>query len=62
MRERYPDRIIQVSFEDLVLRPADELHRICRFLDVEYELGMLEGTQDTGLNVYNQAGFNVERV
>lgn len=48
IREKYPDRIIKVSFEDLVLRPYDELCRICGFLNVEYDAQMIYGTRETG--------------
>lgn len=62
IREKYPDRIIQVSFEDLLLRTEIELHRICVFLDIEYEATMLEGTNDTGQGSYNQATINQEKI
>ena len=62
IREKHPERIIQVSFEDLLLRTASELRRICNFLDVKYEANMLKGTTDTGLGSYNQATINREKV
>jgi hypothetical protein len=62
MRERKPDKIINVSFEDLLLRPETELLRICDFLGVVFEMAMLHGTTDTGASRYNQAKINVERV
>ena len=62
IREAYPDRIIQVSFEDLLLRTASELRRICNFLGVKYEANMLKGTTDTGLGSYNQATINKDKV
>jgi hypothetical protein len=62
IREAYPDRIIQVSFEDLLLRTVAELRRICNFLDVKYEANMLKGTSDTGLGSYNQATINKDKV
>lgn len=34
--------LLQVRFEDLVLEPTVVLHRICRFLDEEYDPRMLE--------------------
>jgi hypothetical protein len=61
IRELWPTRIIQVNFEDLVIRPAVELRRICGFLKVRYEKTMIEGTLDTGYKVYDQAGINMER-
>ncbi len=62
MREKYPDRVIRLSFEDLVLRPEIELKRICYFLEIDYESDMLKGTMDTGLSNYDQEGFNLEKV
>ncbi len=62
IREKYPDRIIQVSFEDLLLRTAMELRRICNFLGVRYKANMLNGTNDTGQGSYNQATINQEKV
>ena len=62
IREAHPDRIIQVSFEDLLLRTTAELRRICNFLDVKYEAGMLKGTMDTGLGSYNQGEINKGKV
>lgn len=61
-KEQNPAGVIQVSFEDLVLRPKAELKRICAFLEVDYELGMLDGTLNTGKSNANQVGFNLEKV
>ena len=55
MREYAPDKIIQISYEDLVLRPEIELIRISNFLDIEYEPAMLSGCQNTGYLKYNQS-------
>ena len=55
MREYAPDKIIQISYEDLVLRPQIELIRISNFLDIEYEPAMLTGCQNTGYLKYNQS-------
>lgn len=62
IREKHPKRIIRVSFEDLLLMPVVELKRICAFLGVKYQPGMLAGTIDTGTGSYNQIGINVEKV
>jgi len=62
IREKHPDRIIQVSFEDLLLRTAVELRRICAFLGVRYEKNMMKGTHNTGHSTYDQAGINLERI
>lgn len=34
--------MLLVRYEDLATRPAQELHRLCAFIGVEYESGMLE--------------------
>ena len=39
---RESDAALTVRYEDLVARPEPELHRICEFVGVEYEAGMLE--------------------
>ena len=62
IREKHPDRIIRVSFEDLLLRPVIELRRICVFLGVRFEPEMLKGTLDTGLGQYDQSSINVDKV
>lgn len=62
MREKHPDKIIQISFEDLVLRPVIELIRICNFLDITYTDEMLKGTGKTALDRYNYNRFVLEKV
>jgi hypothetical protein len=42
-----PERRLEVSYEDLVADAPRELTRICGFLGVEYEPGMLEIEKDT---------------
>jgi len=40
MRQRqrqYPDRIIEVKFENLLTNPEFELNRVCQFLGIEFE-------------------------
>lgn len=37
-----PDDLLEVRFEDLVLDPPAVLGRLCRFLDEEYDPGMLD--------------------
>jgi len=39
---RESDAALTVRYEDLVAAPERELRRICQFVDVDYELGMLE--------------------
>lgn len=61
-REEMPDRVMQISFEDLLLRPDVELTRICIFLNIHFESGMLRGTMDTGYGKYDQGTINVSKV
>lgn len=62
IKDAYPKIIVMVSFEDLILRPEAELKRICAFLNIKYEIGMLNGTKDTGFKKYSQTGFNIEKL
>lgn len=62
MREKRPDMVIRLSFEDLLLRTEMELKRICDFLEIDYEPEMLKGTMDTGLASYNQEGIDMSRL
>ncbi len=39
---RESDRVLTVRYEDLVAEPERELRRICEFIGVEYEPGMVE--------------------
>jgi hypothetical protein len=61
-RELSPENVIQLSFEDLLLRTEDELKRVCGFIGIEYDSVMLTGTNDTGFNKYNQGGINKGKV
>jgi hypothetical protein len=60
IKTQYPEQVLLVSFEDLVLRPKENMGRIARFLKVEYQDRMLEGP------VYNpwypESGMNEEKV
>ena len=40
-KDKHPETVMSVSWEDLLLRPEIELTRICSFLDVSYEPTML---------------------
>ncbi len=62
MKDKHPDKIINISFEDLVLWPASELTRICNFLGIIYENKMLEGTRETGHRSYRHSNFLIEKV
>lgn len=61
-REKHPEKVISVSFEDLLLRPKAELARITNFLGLRFETGMMAGTNDTGFKVYDQAHLNTAKV
>lgn len=39
----FPDRCLRVHYEQLVLHPEEECKRICKFLGVYYEPGMIRG-------------------
>ncbi len=41
-REKAPDRVLRVSFEDFVLRQVAETARILSFLEVEYDGGIVD--------------------
>lgn len=62
MREKSPEKIIEVSFEDLLLRTDDELIRLCFFLGVDYDEIMMEGTKDTGHGSYNFGCINLDKL
>lgn len=38
------DRIVRVRYEDLVAAPEQELRRLCKFLELDYEDSMMKGT------------------
>jgi hypothetical protein len=41
-RDRFPDRVLVVRYEDLVARPVDELARVCEFLGVGAPWSLVE--------------------
>jgi hypothetical protein len=62
-KEQHPTRILQVSFEDLLLQTEIELKRLCYFLGIEYEDNMLiEGPRNTGYPRYDQSTINQSRI
>ena len=61
-REAYPAGVIQVSFEDLLLRTVIELKRMCRFIGVQYESAMNQGTLNTGYKRFDQKTINIEKI
>ena len=63
MRNSKPTDIIEISFEDLLLRPEAELRRVCTFLHIRYERAMLrEGVNDTGHKMYNYGQIILDKV
>lgn len=57
---RFPETVLVVSFEDLVIHPKENMERVAAFLDVDYQDRMLEGP------VYNpwypESGMNEEKI
>lgn len=53
---QYPDQenVIHIFYEDLVLHPDTELKRICDFLNVSVEPGMLESFHQTAQNLLSE--------
>lgn len=45
----YPDRVLEVRYEDLVRQPAEVARVICTFLDETFEPAMLDWQERTGL-------------
>jgi len=63
MRNADPQGIIEVSFEDLLLRPESELRRVCAFLHIRYERRMLrDGVKDTGHKMYNYGQIITDKI
>ena len=58
--KRWPERVLVVSFEDLVGMPKAQMERIASFLGVEYQAGMLEGPRYNPW--YPEVGMNEEKV
>ena len=42
MKSKFPEKFISVQYEHLLQKPKEELERICKFLDIEYNSNMLE--------------------
>lgn len=57
---RFPERVLIVSFEDLVMRPRENMQRVAEFLGVEYQDRMLEGPVFNPW--YPEEGMNEEKV
>jgi Sulfotransferase family len=59
LANRYPDIVLVISFENLVLHPRENMERVAAFLNVEYQDRMLEGPQYNPW--YPEAGMNHEK-
>lgn len=57
---RLSEVVLIVSFEDLVMRPRENMKRVAKFLDVEYQERMLDGPVFNPW--YPEAGMNEEKV
>ncbi|HEX2929918.1 MAG TPA: sulfotransferase [Candidatus Binatia bacterium] len=60
LANRFPKIVLIVCFEDLVLRPKENMERIAAFLDVEYQDRMLEGPRYNPW--YPEQGMNLAKV
>jgi Sulfotransferase family len=60
LNARFPDQMLVVSFENLVMRPKENMERIAEFLGVEYQDRMLEGPSYNPW--YPESGMNQEKV
>jgi hypothetical protein len=59
LRRRYGSRVLIVGFDDVVLHADSVLHRICSFLDIEFQERMLDGQRYNPF--YPQAGLDREK-
>ena len=63
MRNHRPDKIIEVSFEDLLLRPTAEIKRICAFLKITYQYQMLDkGVKNTGHQSFDYGKILIDKI
>ena len=60
LKTRFPELLLVVSFENLVLSPQPNMERIAAFLNVEYQDRMLEGPRYNPW--YPEEGMNHEKV
>ena len=60
LKTENPEWVLVISFEDLVLRPTENMERVARFLGVEYQDRMLEGPLYN--HRYPETGMNKEKV
>lgn len=60
LKTRFPEIVLVVSFENLVIYPKPNMERIAAFLNVEYQARMLDGPQYNPW--YPEEGMNREKV
>lgn len=60
LKTRYPQLLLVVSFENLVLHPKGNMERVALFLGVEYQDRMLEGPRYNPW--YEESQMNIEKV
>jgi sulfotransferase family protein len=60
LKRNYTDRVLVVSFEDIVLNPQRNMERVALFLGLEYEDRMLEGPAYNPW--YDETALNTEKV
>jgi hypothetical protein len=60
LNNRYPDLLLIISFEDLVIHPKENMERVAAFLNVEYQERMLEGPHYNPW--YPESGMNTDKV
>jgi hypothetical protein len=60
LKTQFPEVVLVISFESLVVQPRENMERVARFLNVEYQDRMLEGPQYNPW--YPEAGMNKEKV
>jgi len=53
VRERHPDKLLSLNFEELVTYPKREIIRMCDFLNIEFEPEMLDVKHNDKLRYSN---------
>ncbi|MBI1858444.1 MAG: sulfotransferase [Candidatus Melainabacteria bacterium] len=63
LQEQYPNQYYRVKYEALIQNPADELERICNFIEEEFDPNMLNfKTYNSSFKEYNgKEGFDNRR-
>jgi hypothetical protein len=57
--KEYEDRVLVVTFDELLLQPAAVLHRVCKFLGITFQPQMLDGPSHNPY--YPEAELKVEK-